>query len=115
MGHGFYPRKPLSATRVYRLGIKRWLCKACRRTLSLLPSFLLRCRHYLLEVIQAVIVTRLEDGVSWTLVARRCSVDGAPSSRTMRRWCLPFAAASCISAEEQKARGRVTPTSLQEQ
>jgi len=92
IGHGFYPRKPLSATQAYRIWIKRWLCTACHRTLSLLPSFLLRYRHYLLEVIQAVVVIRFEDGASWTQVVRRCSVEGAPSLRTMRRWCLSFAA-----------------------
>lgn len=92
IGHGFYPRKPLSATQVYRLWIKRWYCTACHHTLSLLPSFLLRYRHYLLAVIQHVVVTRFEDGASWTQVSRRCAVDGAPSPRTIRRWCLSFAA-----------------------
>ena len=92
IGHGFYSRKPFSTTKAYRVRIKRWLCKACRRTLSLLPSFLLRYRHYLLAVIQSVVVARFEDRVSWTQVARRCAVEEAPSLRTMRRWCVSFAA-----------------------
>ena len=92
IGHGFYPRKPFSTTKAYRVRIKRWLCKACRRTLSLLPSFLLRYRHYLLEVIQSVVVARFEDRVSWTQVARRGAVEETPSLRTMRRWCVAFAA-----------------------
>lgn len=92
IGHGFYPRKPLSPTQVYHIWIKRWYCKACRQTLSLLPSFVLRFRHYLLDVIQSVVVTRFEDGVSWTQVACRCVVAGLPSSRTIRRWCVSFAA-----------------------
>lgn len=92
IGHGFYLRKALSQTQVYLVRIKRWYCKACRHTLSLLPSFLLRYRHYLLDVIQSVVVTRFEDGASWTQVSRRCAVDGAPSPRTIRRWCLSFAA-----------------------
>ena len=71
----------------YVLHIKRWYCKACHQTVSLLPSFLLRFRHYLLDVIQSVVVTRFEDAASWTRVAQRCTVDGAPSSRTIRRWC----------------------------
>jgi len=87
IGHGFYWRKALSPTQVYALRIKRWYCKACQRTMSLLPSFLLRFRHYLLEVIQSVVVTRYEDAASWTRVAQRCTVEGAPSSRTIRRWC----------------------------
>jgi len=89
--HGFYWRKALSPTAVYVLRIKRWYCKACQRTISLLPSFLLRFRHYLLDVIQSVVVARFEDGASWVMVARRCSVDGAPSTRTLRSWCESFA------------------------
>jgi transposase-like protein len=87
IGHGFYERKALSQTQVYVLRIKRWYCKACQRTVSLLPSFLLRFRHYLLDVIQLVVVMRFEDAASWGQVTRRCAVDGAPSARTMRRWC----------------------------
>ena len=92
IGHGFYPRKPLSPTQVYRVWVKRWYCKGCHHTLSLLPSFLLRFRHYLLDVIQSVVVTRFEDRVSWTQVSLRCAVEGAPSLRTIRRWCVSFAA-----------------------
>jgi hypothetical protein len=91
IGHGFYERKALSQTQVYVLRIKRWYCKACQRTVSLLPSFLLRFRHYLLDVIQSVVVTRFEAEASWGQVARRCAVDGAPSARSMRRWCDSFA------------------------
>jgi transposase-like protein len=87
IGHGFYQRKALSQTQVYVLRIKRWYCKACQRTVSLLPSFLLRFRHYLLDVIQFVVVTRYEDVASWTRVAQRCAVEGVPSSRTIHRWC----------------------------
>jgi hypothetical protein len=91
IGHGFYSRKALSPTRVYVLRIKRWYCKTCQRTVSLLPTFLLRFRHYLLDMIQSVVVARFEDGASWVMVARRCAVDDAPSTRTRRRWCASFA------------------------
>jgi hypothetical protein len=91
IGHGFYERKALSPTQVYVLRIKRWYCTACARTVSLLPSFLLRFRHYLLDVIQSVVILRFEDRASWAQVARRCAVDGAPSSRTIGRWCDSFA------------------------
>ena len=92
IGHGFYLRKPVSPTQVYLLQIKRWYCKACQHTLSLLPSFLLRFRHYLLDVIQSVVVARFEDAASWAQVSRRCAVDDLPSPRTIRRWCVSFAA-----------------------
>ena len=87
IGHGFYERKALSPTQVYVLRIKRWYCTVCERTVSLLPSFLLRFRHYLLDVIQSVVILRFEDSASWAQVARRCAVAGAPSSRTIHRWC----------------------------
>ena len=92
ISHGFYLRKALSPTRVYLVYIKRWYCKSCHHTLSLLPSCLLRFRHYLLEVIESVIVTRFEDGASWHRVSQRCTVEGAPAPRTLRRWSVSFAA-----------------------
>ena len=99
IAHGFYVRKALTTTQVYLVRIKRWYCKACHHTLSLLPSFpqvrtfrLLRFRHYLLEVIELVIVTRFEDGASWRQVVRRCAVEGAPAPRTIRRWCVSWTA-----------------------
>lgn len=91
IGHGYYPRKPLDQQQVYRIWIKRWLCKACRRTLSLLPSFLLSFRHYLLEVIQQVVVARFEDDASWNQVLQCCTRQDAPSERTVKRWCRSFA------------------------
>jgi hypothetical protein len=91
IGHGYYPRKPLDRQQAYSIRIKRWLCKACRRTISLLPSFLLSFRHYLLEVIQQVVVARFEDDASWNQVLQRCSHRGVPSERTVKRWCRSFA------------------------
>jgi hypothetical protein len=91
IGHGFYERKALSQTAAYVLRIKRWYCNACQRTVSLLPSFLLRFRHYLLDVIQSVVVTRFEDEASWAQVSQRCAVEDAPSSRAIRRWCAAWA------------------------
>jgi Domain of unknown function (DUF6431) len=92
IGHGFCLRKALSPTQVYLVYLKRWYCKACHHTVSLLPSFLLRFRHYLLDVIQSVVVARFEDHASWQQLARQCAVEGAPAPRTQRRWCVSFAA-----------------------
>jgi len=78
------------------LRLKRWYCTACQRTVSLLPSFLLCFRHYVLDVIQSVVVARFEDAASWTQVAGRCAVGGAPTSRTIHRWCDSFAAQAAV-------------------
>jgi hypothetical protein len=91
IGQGFYTRQPRALTQDYVISIKRWFCKACAHTTSLLPSFVLRYRHYLLEVIQGVVVTRCEDDASWAQVAQRCTVEGFPSPRTTRRGCVSFA------------------------
>jgi len=91
LGHGFYWRKAKDQTQVFRIRVKRWLCKACRRTLSVLPTFVLRFRHYLLAVIQAVVVARYEEQASWRETTQRCAQDGLPALRTIGRWCGSFA------------------------
>jgi transposase-like protein len=87
IGHGYYRRKAKDDERAYTLWVKRWLCKGCGRTLSVLPNFLLNFRHYLVGVIQAVMVVRFEDGQSWAAVERTCANQGTPALRTMQRWC----------------------------
>ncbi len=91
IGHGFYWRKAKDQTQVFRIRVKRWLCKACHRTLSVLPSFVLHFRHYLLAVIQAVVVARYEDHASWQATTQQCATDGLPALRTIGRWCRSFA------------------------
>jgi len=72
------------------LEVRRLECQGCGRTTSLLPDFLHRYRHYGLEVIEQVVSAHVEEGVSWSKMAQRYSRDGAPSLRTMRRWCAAF-------------------------
>lgn len=96
IGHGSYPRKALERREEYQIRIKRWLCKACHRTVSILPSFLLRHRHYLLAVIREVVTARFEEGASWGQIEQlgmsKDRDDLIPSARTIRRWCASFAA-----------------------
>lgn len=103
IGHGFYPRKPLDQDYAYPTRIKRWWCTACHRTTSVLPSFLLRFRHYLVTVIQQVVVARYEAKASWRQLPEQCAPHGAPSTRTMGRWCHSFAdhAAGWLAAVQQ--------------
>jgi hypothetical protein len=91
IGHGFYLRKVLDQAHVHLVWIKRWYCKVCHRTLSLLPSFLLRFRHYLLEVIYQVVMARFEVGASWGQIRQSCTEQDAPSDRSLKRWCTSFA------------------------
>lgn len=103
IGHGYYTRKPLDQQKAYVIQIKRWLCKGCQHTISLLPSFLLRHRHYVLEAIQQVVVTRFEKQVSWRQVSQQCSEEGAPSERTIKRWSQSFSehAANWLAVVQQ--------------
>jgi Domain of unknown function (DUF6431) len=90
VGHGFYERQPTDGEHDYRIRIKRWCCTACHRTTSLLPSFLLRFRHYLLIVIQLVVVARFEQHASWTQLSAQVSACGRPAACTCVRWCQSF-------------------------
>lgn len=54
--HGFYSRNFLATSSESRIVICRYLCRSCRVTISLLPSFLLprfqRCRIAILEALK---------------------------------------------------------------
>jgi hypothetical protein len=91
IGHGYYWRKPKGLGQCWILRVKRWKCKACGHTVGAVPSFLLFFRHYLLSVIQGVVVGRFETGYSWAETVVGCSDDGVPTLRTMQRWCAGLA------------------------
>jgi len=88
--HGVYWRKPRDGEQVYRIAIYRWRCKACKRTVSALPDFLLCYRWYLLAVVSEVVVARAEEDASWSELA--AAAQGAPVVRTMQRWWVAFGA-----------------------
>ena len=90
IGHGYYRRKPRDQLQAYPLWVKRWRCKECGRTVSVLPSFLLQYRHYLLRVIQAVMALRFEGMASWAVILAEMAGSGYPALRTMQRWCQSF-------------------------
>jgi len=92
IGHGYYRRKPKGLERCWVLWVKRWKCKACGHTVGAVPSFVLFYRHYLLSVIQWVLVWRFEAGYSWSALDEAVSEDGIPSRRTKQRWCGRFVA-----------------------
>ncbi len=87
IGHGYYWRQPKDGGKGWLIRIKRWKCKACDKTVSVLPSFLLRFRHYLLEVIANALTLRFERLASWSEVRAGCSSAGMPGKQTIRRWC----------------------------
>lgn len=62
--HGFYMRNVLTRCSEYRIIICRYLCRSCRATISLLPSFLLprfqRCRVTILEALKNFFVSGIQ-------------------------------------------------------
>jgi hypothetical protein len=75
---------------VYRVWIKRWLCKVCGKTMSVLPDFLFSYRHYLVRVIQRVLEARFERKLHWAELKVACSEKGLPALRTIQRWCKAY-------------------------
>jgi hypothetical protein len=55
-----------------------------------LPNFLFPYRHYLVRVIQAVVVACFERKVNWERLVQTCSLQGTPAMRTVQRWCKAF-------------------------
>lgn len=90
IGHGYYKRQPQDGGKGWLIRIKRWKCKACGKTVSVLPSFLLRYRHYLLEVIEKVLALRFEKKALWDEVIGKCSPLDLPAKRTVQRWCASY-------------------------
>jgi hypothetical protein len=91
VGHGYYQRKAQDDQRVYFIRVKRWLCKVCHHSLSVLPNFLFPWRHYLVRVIQTVVAACFEHRLNWKQVEERSACRGTPALRTLQRWCKAFA------------------------
>lgn len=87
IGYGYYPRKAKDEQRSYLIWVKRWYCKDCHRTLSVLPNFLFPHRHYLVRVIQSVVTAYFEGGKNWEQITQICCRQGTPALRTLQRWC----------------------------
>ncbi len=82
IGHGWYPRFAACLDCDIGLWVRRWLCTGCHKTISQLPGFLHRHRHYTLAVIGSVLHGRLEAGAPWRQLG--------PSVRSARRWVAAF-------------------------
>jgi hypothetical protein len=99
-GHGWYERKkPLEAKREVPRAVKirRWKCKACKRTMSLLPDVFHRYRQYVMEVIVQVLVWRYVMGKTWVKIQSDLSKEEQLSARlempsldSLMRWGAAF-------------------------
>jgi hypothetical protein len=66
-GHGFYRRTLVDATFEGVIRVRRYLCCFCKRTVSLLPDFVLPWLRFSISVIALFLAARLLNG--FTLVA----------------------------------------------
>ncbi|KAA5604027.1 transposase, partial [Pseudomonas aeruginosa] len=57
--HGYYERNAVTSHQSYRIWIARYRCPECRRTVAVLPSFLLPYFQYTLPTIWRVVKERL--------------------------------------------------------
>ena len=89
-GHGSYERWVVAGgvDRDVLIVVRRWRCKCCGKTISMLPSVVHRYRHYGLEVIERVLRGRLGGGS--VLTWRQAEIETGASQRSLRRWCVAF-------------------------
>jgi transposase-like protein len=68
--HGFYTRTLIDTAFDGIIRVRRYLCKTCQRTISLLPEFILPYLRSSLTVIALLLVARLFRGQTITAAAR---------------------------------------------
>ena len=64
IAHGFYSRTLVEAGFDGSIRVRRYLCRSCRRTVSLLPEFALPYLRFGITVISLFLVARLLEGVT---------------------------------------------------
>jgi hypothetical protein len=87
VGHGTYLRQVLGAGTALLVRVRRYLCRACRRTISVLPEALLPRRWYAAGVILLALVLSLLLGVTAAEVRGRFAEPGETRGwKTLDRW-----------------------------
>jgi hypothetical protein len=80
-GHGFYRRTLVDATFDGVIRVRRYLCQACKRTVSLLPEFAFPWLRFSVSVIALFLVARLLHGLPLVAAARAAAPTGMPYQR----------------------------------
>lgn len=90
IGHGSYPHHVCDHNQALAIRVKRLLCKVCRHTVALLPSFCLPHRHYLAAIIQRVLALHYQQKGSWAAIRRHFAPAELPALSTCRAWVNAF-------------------------
>ena len=80
-GHGFYRRTLVDATFDGVIRVRRYLCRSCKRTVSLLPDFVLPWLRFSISVIALFLAARLLNGLTLATAARAAAQTVMPYQR----------------------------------
>jgi hypothetical protein len=80
-GHGFYRRTLVDGAFDGSIRVRRYLCRCCRRTVSLLPEFALPWLRFSVSVIALFLVARLLNGLTLMAAARAAAQTAMPYQR----------------------------------
>jgi transposase-like protein len=97
--HGFYWRTLVDAGFDGSIRVRRYLCRSCKRTVSLLPEFALPYLRFGITVISLFLVARLLQGVTLAAAAAHAAQAAMPYQRG-QFWLRRFhrqAAALCVA------------------
>jgi hypothetical protein len=80
-GHGFYDRTLVDVTFNGVIRVRRYLCCFCKRTVSLLPEFILPWVRFSISVIALFLAARLLNGLTLVAAARAAGQTAMPYQR----------------------------------
>jgi len=81
IGHGFYSRTLVDSTFEGVIRVRRYLCRLCKRTVSLLPEFALPYLRFAVSVIAVFLIARLLEGRTLVAAAAAASQSHMPYQR----------------------------------
>jgi hypothetical protein len=81
VGHGFYRRTLVDVGFDGVIPVRRYLCRLCQRTVSLLPEFALPWRRCSITVIALFLIARLLQGLTLAAAAIAASQSAMPYQR----------------------------------
>jgi Domain of unknown function (DUF6431) len=111
--HGFYCRTLVDVEFDGSIRVRRYLCRLCKRTVSLLPEFALPYQRFSISVISLFLVARLLESRSLREAARAACQPSMPYQRGqfwIRRWQKQAVALCAALASAMKAIPMTTST-----
>ena len=112
--HGFYTRTLIDAAFDGVIRVRRYLCQACRRTVSLLPEFILPYLRSSVMVIALFLIARLLGGQTIEAAARSRAAAHALPARPVLDSPLSRTSRSAVRrtgrADSARSRARLRPS-----